>query len=92
VRTVAGAPREGLSQSTSYGVPLSAASIRRSAAGHRPELGDEGGLHLFVLERMDGNSTVEEIATALREASPGRFASLDDARARVARLSRTYSR
>jgi hypothetical protein len=92
VRAASGAPKEALSQSTSYGVPLSTGSRRRGAAEHRPELGDEGAIDRFVLERMDGEATVEEIAAGLRESRPGRFATLDDARARVARLSRMYSR
>lgn len=65
-------------QSTFHAAPLSAGRLRKRQAGYVPELGDDGRVARFVLERMDGHASLEAIARELQAAFPGRF---DDWRA-----------
>ena len=74
-------------QSTFYASPLSLSRLRKRAASYVPELGEEGRIELFILERMDGGTTLEVIARQLRSAFPSRFSSWRDALAQVADLA-----
>ncbi len=74
-------------QSTFYASPLSLPRLRKRSAGYAPELGEEGRVELFILERMDGGTTLETIARQLRSAYPSRFSSWRDALAQVADLA-----
>jgi protein arginine N-methyltransferase 1 len=62
-------------QSSFSAEPISAASLARRAAHHRPILAREGKIAQFVLERMAGSMTLAEIAAALVETFPERFRS-----------------
>jgi protein arginine N-methyltransferase 1 len=77
-------------QSTFFGNPLSAATLHRRGADHRPALGTAGRIDRFVLERMDGAATAEEIAAELRSAFPDRFPDDASALTRVGDLARRY--
>ncbi len=52
-------------QGSFWAAPLSIAAMRRRATDHRPTLSDSGAMKAFVLERMDGDQTLETIAGAL---------------------------
>jgi len=77
-------------QSTFWGSPLSATRLRRRAGGHRPVLGEAGQLDGFILGRIDGAASLDEIARSVMQRFPGRFHSLGEALARVGDLSDTY--
>jgi len=77
-------------QSTFFGNPLSAATLYRRGADHRPVVGPEGRIARFVLERMDGGATSGEIAAELRSAFPDRFPDDASALTRVGDLTRRY--
>lgn len=79
-------------QSTLFGTPLSPAQLQKRAATYVPELTDQGQIDNFILSRIDGKNSVEEIARQLLVQFPDRFARLDDARDLVAELSTKYSK
>jgi protein arginine N-methyltransferase 1 len=69
----------------------SLASLRRRADAFVPTLDGDGEVDAFALARMDGRASVGEIARALMERFPGRFASWEAAVSRVGTLSDRYS-
>ncbi|HEX6728511.1 MAG TPA: 50S ribosomal protein L11 methyltransferase [Pyrinomonadaceae bacterium] len=79
-------------QSTLFGTPLSPAQLQKRAATYVPELTDQGQIDNFILSRIDGKNSVEEIARQLLVQFPDRFARIDDARDLVAELSTKYSK
>lgn len=89
-----GNPRElkaSFKQSTFFGVPLSPRQLQKQADSYVPKLGEKGEIDRFILELMDGRTSLREIATALSARYPTHFRTREDARNRVSELSRTYS-
>lgn len=78
-------------QSTFLSNPPSVERLRRRADGFRATLSTDGRMDAWVLERMDGNATLGEIAHELRDRFPGRFASWEAALTHVGRLSEQYA-
>jgi protein arginine N-methyltransferase 1 len=78
-------------QSSFAAAPLTAESLARRAAHHRPSLGPEGKVARFVLERMAGAMTLAEIGTELARAFPQRFRTEREAFDYAAKLSGDYS-
>jgi len=60
-------------QSTFFGVPISAATLRKRAAHHAPALNEEARVDQLILRYTDGNTTLEKIARRLTEEFPARF-------------------
>jgi len=58
---------------------------------HRPLLNEEGHLRKFILEQMNGNKTMEDIATEIMAKFPEDFPSLSKALTKVARLAKKCS-
>jgi protein arginine N-methyltransferase 1 len=79
-------------QSTFFGMPLSPAELRRTAAAYVPTLGEDGEIDRFILLGMDGVNSLEAISRRLIRRFPGRFAHWRAALNRVSVLSKTYSR
>lgn len=79
-------------QSSFFSEPIAVSAMKRRAHDHIPTLGPKGAQILETLTLMDGNATVEAIATALHGDHPGQFATLDAAIAFVGELSQQYSR
>lgn len=82
---------EAFRQSTFLSQPFSPDALRRQAHDHRPVLGEQGRIDLMVLGMMEDGRKLEEIARALQESFPQRFATWELALARAGRLSRMYS-
>jgi type I protein arginine methyltransferase len=78
-------------QSTLSGTLLSQSQLRKRSATHVPELTNEGQIEYFILSRIDGKSSVEEIAHDLSAQFPDRFENFADALDLVADLSSKYS-
>jgi hypothetical protein len=55
-------------------------------------LGEDGEIDRFILDMMDGNKPLREIADALMESFPNHFTGWNDALGRVGELSQQYSR
>ncbi len=67
------------------------ASLRKRADSHAPQLDRDGAVLRFILERMDGNTSLGAVATALVDAFPGEFRDHATALARVGDVSVRYS-
>jgi protein arginine N-methyltransferase 1 len=87
----AGAPPATFRQSTFLANPPSPARLRKRADSYVPSLGGDGEVDAFALARMDGRASVGEIARAVMERFPGRFASWEAAVSRVGGLSDQYA-
>lgn len=79
-------------QSTFFGVPLSPAILEQRSQSHLPKLNEAGQIDRFILEHMDGQSSLGEIAQQVAARFPSRFAQAPEALSRVQELSRKYSR
>jgi Ribosomal protein L11 methyltransferase (PrmA)/Arginine methyltransferase oligomerization subdomain len=78
-------------QSTLIGTPLSGNHLRKRAATYIPSLTSDGQIDHFILSRIDGKSSLEEIAQQLSKQFPDRFEKVDDALDLVADISSKYS-
>jgi len=78
-------------QSTFFGVPLSAANLRKQAAKYIPALDQEGQIDRFILTSMDGRTSLNDIANAVSARYSSHFTTWQDALTRVGELSKRYS-
>jgi len=78
-------------QSSLPSAMISQEQLRKSAEAHRPWLTLEGELQRFILEQMDGERSLGEIAQELSRRYPTRFATWQEALDRVAKVSREFS-
>lgn len=65
--------KASFTQSTFFGVPLSAAQLRKQAATYKPTLDQKGQIKSFILNSMTGDNSLEEIATRLVECFPKHY-------------------
>jgi len=79
-------------QSTFFGETLSPAHLRKLAADYVPSLSEDGEIDQFILRRVDGKTTLREIADQVAERFPARFTEWRMALTRVSELSEKYSR
>jgi type I protein arginine methyltransferase len=79
-------------QSSFLGLPLSPAIFEHMGQNHLPELNEAGLIDRFILEQMDGQSSLAEIARQLVAKFPSRFIGAPEALGRVQELSGKYSR
>lgn len=78
-------------QSNFFGLPLSQAQLRKQGANYSPTLNEDGKIEQFILTRMDGKSSLGEIASAVFARYPSRFPTCGDALTRVGELSTKFS-
>jgi protein arginine N-methyltransferase 1 len=79
-------------QSTFHALPLSVVQLQKGAAAYKPTRNEEGENHLLILSMMDGGTPLGEIARRIQAQFPTHFPCWQDALAKVAELSATYSR
>jgi protein arginine N-methyltransferase 1 len=79
-------------QSTFYSQPLWKEDLRKRAGNYAPSLNEDGEIAAFVLNRMNGNSTVKEIAAALQARFPARFKDPKAALAKAGEIARAFGR
>ena len=79
-------------QSQLAGAVLSPKQLRKIAADYVPLLSEEGLLRRRTLELMDGNATLEEIASKLVAEFPKRFLGKQQALTYAGSISQEYSR
>jgi protein arginine N-methyltransferase 1 len=82
-------PTTTLHQSTLLAQPLD--RVRKRDASHVPLLNVEGAIDAAILQAMNGDATLSEIATELTTRFADRFRSRADALARVSDLAERYS-
>lgn len=78
-------------QSSALGLPFSRRLLERSSSSYRPRRNREAEMLRFVLELMDGNLTIEEIASRLSEQFPQRFSDARESLEYVIRQARERS-
>ena len=79
-------------QSTFQGEVYSLESLRRKAANYVPALSEKGKADLWMMTKMDGSASLQEIAQSAAERFPRLFPSWKEAFQRVAKLSSELSR
>ena len=79
-------------QSTFQGANFSPQSLRRQTVDYAPLLSEAGQADLWMLERMDGSTSLQKIAQWASERFPRLFSSWHEAFRRAADLSREFSR
>lgn len=85
-----GRKKASFDQSTFFGAPLALDRLRKRAAGYTPRLTEDGRIDQSILALFDGRHSLEQVAQAIREHFPSRFASFQQALAYVADLSQRY--
>jgi hypothetical protein len=78
-------------QSTLFGTPLSAAQLRKRTTSYVPSITEEGAIARFVLSKMDGKNSNEQIAAELSTQFSSRFRDQNDALDLVTKISEKYS-
>jgi hypothetical protein len=78
-------------QSSFMAKPLSPERLHKRSNEYKPLLTKDGQVDLFILQAMDGDTALEQIAQALMTRFPGRLESEKKASTRVADLSEKYS-
>jgi protein arginine N-methyltransferase 1 len=79
-------------QSTLYSTLLSPAQLAKRTANYVATLTDDGQVDRYILDMMDGNRVLGEIADLLTRDFPGQFSGRNDALGRVGKISQEYSR
>lgn len=80
-----------LNQSTFLGCPLSRDQVASRSEDFISSLSEEGLIDRTVLDLMDGQKTLGQIAERLREKFPSRFFTAHEALAKVSEMSDRYS-
>lgn len=88
---VDGQDRVSFEQSTLHGAPVTAERLRQRAADFRPSLSTRGEVDAVILQRMDGQRSLAQIANEISQKFPHEFPDRQDALSRVADLSVEYS-
>jgi protein arginine N-methyltransferase 1 len=78
-------------QSSLGGSPQSLGSLSRREAEYIPAANKDAEIDCFVLSKIDGRTSLFQIAQALAATFPSRFKGLQDALSRVADLAEQYS-
>jgi ubiquinone/menaquinone biosynthesis C-methylase UbiE len=92
VRRRAGALAARSMHTSLAGAPLSPAAVRRQALDAVPSLAPRGEIARFVLEQVDGRSTVRQIERAVADRFGDQFDSVEDACAFVSQVLARYAR
>jgi protein arginine N-methyltransferase 1 len=79
-------------QSTFQGANLTPQALRRRAADFVPSLSEDGLADRWLLQAMDGNTSLQQMAQAAAERFPSLFPRWEDALHRAAELARQFSR
>jgi type I protein arginine methyltransferase len=85
-------PERHFKQSTFYGEHFSPASLRRRAADFVPKLSEAGEADRWLLQAVDGKSSLQEIAQRAAQRYPKIFRRWEDALRRAADLAAEFSR
>ena len=79
-------------QSTFFNEVYSPSQLWKSSAGHIPTLNQEGLAKRFILERMNGEFSLETIAQELMKNFPLKFPTFQESLNQVVQISKQYSR
>lgn len=79
-------------QSTFQGANFTPQALRRRAADYVPTLSEDGQVDRWLLQAMDGKTSLQQMAQAAAERFPSVFPRWEDALHRAAELTRQFSR
>jgi len=79
-------------QTTLYSTLLSPSQLAKKTANYVATLTDDGQVDRYILDMMDGNRALGEIADLLVRDFPDQFSGRNDALGRVGKISQEYSR
>ncbi len=79
-------------QSTFQGAQFAPGSLLRCSADYVPSLSEEGQADRWLLQAIDGKTSLQEMAQEASERFPSIFRSWTDALDRAAELARQFSR
>jgi len=85
-------PTRCFQQSTFHGATFTPQSLRRRAADFIPSLSEEGQANRWMLQAIDGKTSLQEIAQAAAKKFPQIFPRWEDALHRAAELATQFSR
>jgi Methyltransferase domain/Arginine methyltransferase oligomerization subdomain len=85
-------PGRHFQQSTFQSANLASESLRRRAADFVPSLSEEGQADRWLLQAMDGKTTLQQMAQAAAQRFPSIFPRWEDALRRAAYLAAQFSR
>ncbi len=88
----AGGIKANFKQSTFFGMPLSPAQLRKTAANYVPTLNEDGEIDRLILELMSSGMPLGDIANRVKEKFPSCFRNSPDALTRVGDISKKYSK
>jgi len=86
------AVKASFDQSTTHGSRMERALLQQRVLDIVPSRGEIGEIDHFILGKMDGQHTIDQIATLARERHPASFENQRDAQIHVTNLSQKYSR
>jgi type I protein arginine methyltransferase len=92
IRSGNGRPKAEFKQSNFYSYLESSDKLLRQASEHVPTLSPKGEIDRFILELMDGENSLREIAQRLITAYPQEMHSVNEALTRAGDLSVKYDR
>ncbi len=87
-----GHPERVFRQSTFLGAQFTPEGLRRRAVDFVPKLSESGQAERWLIEAMDGGTTLQEIANTATQRFPKVFLRQDDAFRRVSALAEKFSR
>jgi protein arginine N-methyltransferase 1 len=87
-----GPVKADFSQSNFAGAAISPAALRAGSPDAIPELNEDGEIDRAILDAMTGQASLQSIADDVLGRFASRFASADDALARVREVARRYGR
>ena len=79
-------------QSTFFNEIYNSGQLQKLSARHVPTLNDEGLTKQFILEKMNGDLSLEAIANELAARFPQMFSTFQESLKQVTQLSKQYSR
>ena len=85
-------PGRCFNQSTFQGANFTPQSLRRRAADFAPSLSEDGQADRWLLQAMDGKTSLQQLAQAAAERFPNIFPRGEDALHRAAELAEEFSR
>jgi protein arginine N-methyltransferase 1 len=78
-------------QSSFFSVPLSPLKLRKKASNYVPKLNEDGKIDRTILDLLNSDVSLGEIASRLLTQFPSRFPKWENALAHVGELSEKYS-
>ena len=86
-----GASKANFKQSTFFGVPLSPRKLAQQELSYQPKLNENGNVTSFILQAMDGQLSLEQLAERVVERFPAKYANSREALRDINEVAQKYS-